>query len=357
MTYQGRSLDDQPLAAYSTGVVPDEADDEALPEPPHLTQQDAVALAMGIEPAAAVQPEPATDESAPRRRSKPRPSLPRFSLPRISLRARRSDPEPSGALAAAMAGFGHAPLAPTPAPTASRRATAAPIAAPRPTAATMAAAMPMAEPMVSVPEAASAGSVSLPRRPGAVRRRSLDLKDLGATLRNPRAAVRDPRVLAAGVVAIGLVVLGASVLLGGGPGGLGAADASPSAPAAAAATAPPGAATVTLSGSTSGTYELAASTGFGRPADDQLNATWTDAAGSSLTLVGRAGRTRATSGELVLTWTVVVDGTPVTFTSDAGECTVGMAVKPASVTGTFVCPELKSDNGKLTVKVTGTYRT
>jgi hypothetical protein len=48
VTYQNRSLDDMPLAAYSTGVT-DEGDDEAVPEPPRLTQQDAMALIMGVE--------------------------------------------------------------------------------------------------------------------------------------------------------------------------------------------------------------------------------------------------------------------------------------------------------------------
>ena len=34
-----------------------------------------------------------------------------------------------------------------------------------------------------------------------------------------------------------------------------------------------------------------------------------------------------------------------------------MAVKLSNVTGTFVCQELKSDDGKLVVKATGTYQT
>jgi hypothetical protein len=375
MTYKGRSLDDMPLAAYSTGVAPDEADDEELPEPPHLSQQDAVALAMGMEPATA-PPDPTAHESLPRERSMPRPSfprpsLPRFSLPRISLRARRPEPEPSGALAAAMAGFGHAPLAPTPpskaprttrapAPMPAPGTTPAPMAASLPTVTPMAASLPTSAPMPSAAGEASAGAINVPRSPGGARRAwpALDLKDLGTTLRNPRAAARDRRVLAVGIVGVGLMVLGASVLLGGGPGGFGAADASPTAPGAAAATAPPGAATVTLTGSTSGTYELAGTAGSGRPTGDLLDAAWTDAAGSSLALAGRAGSgTRTTSGELVLTWTVMVDARPVTFTSDAGECTVGMAVKPTSVTGSFVCGRLTSDDGKVTLKVTGTYRT
>jgi hypothetical protein len=48
---------------------------------------------------------------------------------------------------------------------------------------------------------------------------------------------------------------------------------------------------------------------------------------------------------------------PVSFTSDAGECTIGMAVNPTNISGTFSCRNLKSDDGKLVVGATGTYRT
>ena len=53
----------------------------------------------------------------------------------------------------------------------------------------------------------------------------------------------------------------------------------------------------------------------------------------------------------------MVDGELVTFTSNAGECTIGMAVNPKSVTGSFTCHKVKSDDGKLTVDASGTYRT
>jgi hypothetical protein len=55
--------------------------------------------------------------------------------------------------------------------------------------------------------------------------------------------------------------------------------------------------------------------------------------------------------------TVLVDGAPVTFTSESSECTIGMAVQSKWVNGTFVCKKLKSDDGKHVVEARGTYRT
>jgi hypothetical protein len=53
----------------------------------------------------------------------------------------------------------------------------------------------------------------------------------------------------------------------------------------------------------------------------------------------------------------MVNGKLVTFTSKAGECTIGMAENPKHVSGSFACRKLKSDDGKLTVEASGTYRT
>jgi hypothetical protein len=55
--------------------------------------------------------------------------------------------------------------------------------------------------------------------------------------------------------------------------------------------------------------------------------------------------------------TVPIDGASVTFTSNSGECTVGMAVNSKTVSGTFVCKKLKSDDGEYVVDARGTYRT
>src|SRR5215213_28895 len=81
MSYKGRSLDDLPLAAYSTGAVAEEPEEEVVPETPLLSQQDAVALAMGLEPTPTTDAGEQGDEPRGRRG---RPSLPRFSLPKPS---------------------------------------------------------------------------------------------------------------------------------------------------------------------------------------------------------------------------------------------------------------------------------
>lgn len=168
--------------------------------------------------------------------------------------------------------------------------------------------------------------------------------------------MRDPRVLVGIVVVVGIVVLLVGLTGRGGPLDGGAADASPS--PGAPVVAPPGVATLTLTGDVVGEYGLTGSTGTGRPADDHLDSTWSDATRTTLALAGRAGSgTRTTAEDLVLVLTVVVNGSPVTFTSEDGECTVGMAVQATTVRGSYVCKDLASDDGKLVVKATGTYQT
>jgi hypothetical protein len=89
-----------------------------------------------------------------------------------------------------------------------------------------------------------------------------------------------------------------------------------------------------------------------------LAATWTGTGRETLALEGAPDRgTRTTNEALVLRFTVTVKQKPVTFTSDAGECTIGMAMNPTNVSGSFTCRNLKSDDGKLVVEATGTYRT
>lgn len=180
--------------------------------------------------------------------------------------------------------------------------------------------------------------------------------------RAPTAAVldlarRNPR-LAAGagfvaVILVGLVLLGAS---GQAPASL-AASASPTAPPVAVVLPPTGDATLVLTGAVKGTYA------FGGGARDAaravtFSATWTDATQDTLSLDAKVDRgTRTTDASLVLRMTVMVGGAPVTFTSKAGECTVGMGVQPTTVTGSFSCKKLKSEDGKLVVDARGTYRT
>lgn len=194
------------------------------------------------------------------------------------------------------------------------------------------------------------------RARGGVGRRMPSLPDW---LANPRQNLRDPRLLFTGVIAVGVLLLVLSVLQGGASGGAGAADASPSAPAALAPTiAPVGNASVEVSGKLAASYALTGLTGSGPATEGQMQATWGDASGATLGLSGPAFRgTRTTDAGLVLTWTVPVDGVPVTFTSRAAECTIGMAASVKSVNGSFVCKKLRSDDGKLVVDARGSYRT
>ncbi len=177
-------------------------------------------------------------------------------------------------------------------------------------------------------------------------------------LAHPRQNLRDPRLLFTGVIVVGVVLLVLSLLMGSGPTGPGAADASPGAPAAAPSSAPAGNASVDVTGKLEASYALTGITGSGPAAEGRLEATWGDASGATLGLSGPAyGGTRTTDAGLVLTWTVLVGGAPVTFTSDAAECTIGMAVNFKNVSGTFVCKKLESDDGELVVDVRGSYRT
>lgn len=167
--------------------------------------------------------------------------------------------------------------------------------------------------------------------------------------------------LAAGAAFVGLIVVGL-LLLGGGKAapGSAAAVASPGAPQVTRVPVEPGAATLILTGGIESTYTLVGAPGPGTPlaAGTVLSATWADTLQDAFALQGAADRgTRTTDANLVLSWSVTVDGQVVTFTSAAGECTIGMAMHPANVSGTFNCHKVKSADGKLTVGASGTYRT
>lgn len=186
-----------------------------------------------------------------------------------------------------------------------------------------------------------------------------------AIVRVPRPSIglaaalvrRNPR-LAAGAAFVAMILVGL-LLLGGGkpaPSAIGA-TASPTAPAIVPVAADPGAASLVLTGSLKATYTLTGDPGQS-VANNTVAAKWADPLQSVLTLDGAVDRgTRTTDAGLVLTWGLMVDGKLVTFTSKAGECTIGMASIPGGVTGSFACHKIKSDDGKLTVGATGTYRT
>jgi hypothetical protein len=174
----------------------------------------------------------------------------------------------------------------------------------------------------------------------------------------PRLALRDPRVLAGGVIVVGLGLLAFSLLGGGGPatgstGPKGTQDAGAVAPTAA-----PGNASVELTDAMPGIHALTGASGAGAALSGQINATWTDPTGDSLGISGPASQgTRTTDPSFVLSWTMLIDNQSVTFTSRASECTIGMAVGVKVVHGTFVCKKLRSGDGKHAIDMRGTYTT
>lgn len=328
MSFQGRSPDDLPLAAYSTGAVADEPDDEIVDEPSHpLSQQEAVALAMGIDAPAKAEPAKPDPEPAagPRAARRPRLSLPRPSLPRPSMPAMPRLGFRSRTAAVAESPFHIEPPAMT----------------------------------MSVAHVPTATPPTTPRAigvPGQAWR--LDLGDLRTKLRDPRTAVRDPRVVFGGLIGIGVVLLGVSLLGGGNSAGGPGPGASASAGPGIGVPTGPGPATLQVTGRVDGSFTLTGTAGFGKPTDGQLASTWADTEGRALSITGRVGSgMRTTSGDLVLSVTVLVDGSPVTFVSEDAECFVNMAEKMANVTGSFVCEELTSDDGRVELKITGTYQT
>ena len=184
----------------------------------------------------------------------------------------------------------------------------------------------------------------------------------GAPRSAPAAAVlalarRNPRIaVGAGFVAV--ILIGLLLLSAGGqaPSSL-AANASPTAPAVVVVLPPTGDATLVLTGAVQGTYTLAGGARDAAKAN-AFTANWTDTTQDALALEAKVDRgTRTTDVALVLRLSVVVNGVPVTFTSTKGECTIGMGVQPTTVSGSFSCKKLKSDDGKLTIGATGTYRT
>jgi hypothetical protein len=169
-------------------------------------------------------------------------------------------------------------------------------------------------------------------------------------------AAGNPRLVAGGAFVV-VIVVGLSMLLGGkGPIAAGA-SASPSLPPIAVVAADPGSATLVLTGSVKATFTMTG-TAAQPVAGNLVGAAWSDTLQNVLTLQGKVDRgTRTTDAGLVLAWGLMVQGKLVTFTSKAGECTIGMTSNLQVVSGSFACRKLKSEDGKLTVEASGTYRT
>lgn len=183
------------------------------------------------------------------------------------------------------------------------------------------------------------------------------LEGLAVVARRAVTLLRTSRI-AAGATFGGVIFIGLLLFLGSTTRpGAASAEASPSTAPILAATKAPGNATLVLTGKVEQSLAFPAMTGVGEPGGP-IAVTWTDTTTSSLSLEGGPDRgTRTTDKSLVLHFTVLVKEKPVTFTSAAGECTIGMAINATNVSGSFSCRNLKSDDGKYVVGATGTYRT
>jgi hypothetical protein len=328
MSLQGRSLDDLPLAAYSTGIDPeeleelDQAEDHGVapPSAPGSHEHDpnfaSAAAQVSVAPTTEALAAGGPGGRTPLRRRGvrlPDVRMPRLGRSKVDALAQAAPFQPVHQAVHQAPGF-----------------------------------QPVSYQSVApqlVPPAHRHVDVTPPSEQGSL---------LG---RLPRASMRDPRVLAGGTVVVGLMLLGVSLLNGGGPAS-GSGPSSSLGTSGALATAAPALATVEMTGATAGMYSLTGATGAGPAVDSQLDATWTDPLGESLGIVGLASQgVRTTDANFVLSWTMLIKNQPVTFTSRGSECTVGMAVGPRAVKGTFVCKNLKSGDGKHVVDLRGTYTT
>jgi hypothetical protein len=156
-----------------------------------------------------------------------------------------------------------------------------------------------------------------------------------------------------------VIVVGLVLLSGGGASPAATAATPTNGPTAAPTITPPsGEASLVLSGGVTGTFPLSGLAGGQHVDGGAVNLGWGDTQQTTLTITGPLDRgTRTTDERLVLVITALVDGAPVTFTSNAGQCTVGMAQVATRVQGSITCHRLKSPDGKLSIEVSGTYRT
>jgi hypothetical protein len=167
---------------------------------------------------------------------------------------------------------------------------------------------------------------------------------------------RTSRVAAGAGFAV-VIVVGIVLLTSGGASPAATAATPTKGPSAAPTILPPsGDASITLTGGATGTFTLSGLAGGQQVGGGMVALSWADGQQTTLSIAGPLDRgTRVTDDTLVLTVGVVVNGAPVTFTSKAGECTIGMAEVGTKVQGSFTCHKLKATAGKLLLEATGTY--
>jgi hypothetical protein len=164
--------------------------------------------------------------------------------------------------------------------------------------------------------------------------------------------------IAAGAGFAVVIVVGLVLLSGGGASPTATASTPTQGPTAAPTITPPsGDASMTISGVATGTFTLGGLAGGQQVSGGAVVLGWGDAQQTTLSIAGPLDRgTRTTDEHLVLTITALVAGQPVTFTSAAGECTIGMAEVGTKVQGSFTCRRLKGPDGKATIEASGNYR-
>jgi hypothetical protein len=340
MSFHGRSPDDQPLAAYSTGVTPDVDEMSELDPDPGYTSVPAPSTPTADMQHGHAPAQDAPDPDVPAKKGRGRSlsiKLPALGRGKAAALQQAAPFQPvAGAATSAFQAVSDAPGGSA----AFQAAPASPASRPF---------EPVTRPAGGPPSDKPGGRFGGKPKPAGT----------AGTRQLPRLSVRDPRVLAGGTIVVGVVLLGISLLGGGGANpGSGGPGNSQDNTGALPTPAVLGNASVELTGGGTGTYALTSATGAGPAVENQVNATWTDPLGESLGLAGLASQgTRATDANFVLTWTMLIDNVAVTFTSNDGECVIGMAVGVRAVHGSINCKALKSDDGKHLVSFRGTYTT
>jgi hypothetical protein len=120
-----------------------------------------------------------------------------------------------------------------------------------------------------------------------------------------------------------------------------------------------GQASLSLSGGVNSVVELGrlATPADWAPPPGTIALSWTGSGQQVLSLGGPSFTSQiATDAEHTLSFTVEVDGAPVSYVSAAGECTVTISpALPTQMGGTFFCTNLPSTDGEPIVNVQGSF--